>query len=129
MKITSTICRILLGALFTLAGLSGLYFLTHSIPPAPAGLANDFQQVFFASHWVFFIDAVEFIGGVLLLANRYVPLALTLLAGVIFNILVYHLMIQPSGLPLAIGVAIVWAVVASRHRRTFAPLLRATSPE
>jgi len=77
---------------------------------------------------VFFIDAVEFIGGVLLLANRYVPLALTLLAGVIFNILVYHLMIQPSGLPLAIGVAIVWAVVASRHHRSFAPRRRNDPP-
>ena len=57
MKIASIVCRILLGLLFGLAGLSGVYFLSHTPPQLPPGLARDFQDVFFASHWVQFGDA------------------------------------------------------------------------
>jgi hypothetical protein len=60
----------------------------------------------------------------MLLANRYVPLALTLLAGVIFNILVYHITIMPIGLPIAVIVTLLWVIVASQFRSSFVPLLR-----
>jgi hypothetical protein len=43
------------------------------------------------------IGAVQLVGGALLLANRYVPLALTLLGPVIVNILLYHLLLSHTG--------------------------------
>ena len=125
MNATATIARILLGLVFFAAGLSGFLLISH--PPAqPPGLAGEFQDVFFRSYWVLFVDGVELIAGLLLLSNRYVPLALTLLAAVIANIIVFHITMAPMGLPIAAIVAVLWIVVAMRHRSSFAPLFAPT---
>jgi len=121
MNVASTVSRILLGLVFFAAGLSGFLLISH--PPAPPPeLAGEFQDVFFRSYWVLFVDGVEFIAGVLLLSNRYVPLALTLLAAIIANIIVFHLTMQPMGLPIAAIVAALWVILATRYRSSFAPL-------
>ena len=129
MKATATVARILLGLVFFAAGLSGFFLISH--PPAqPPGLAGDFQAVFFRSYWVLFVDGVELLAGVLLLSNRFVPLALVALAGVIANIIVFHVTMAPLGLPIAAVLVVLWAIVATRHRASFAPLLHATpAPE
>ena len=128
MKTTATVARILLGLVFFAAGLSGFLLISH--PPAqPPGLAGEFQDVFFRSYWVLFVDGVELIAGLLLLSNRYVPLALTLLAAVIANIIVFHATMAPLGLPVAVIVTVLWALVATRHRASFAPLLAQTTME
>src|SRR5947209_16904910 len=121
MNVVATTSRILLGLVFFAAGLSGFLLLSNP-PPAPPGLAADFQHVFFASRWVVFVDGVELLAGVLLLANRYVPFALAMLAAVIANILVFHLTMAQSTLPVAVVVAALWAVLAWRYRASFAPL-------
>jgi hypothetical protein len=123
MNATSTVARILLGLVFLAAGISGFVLISHP-PAAPPGLAGAFQDVFFRSRWVLFVDGVEAIAGALLLANRYVPLALTALAAVIANIIVFHLTMAPAGLPIAAIVAALWGVLAYRHRTSFAPLAR-----
>jgi hypothetical protein len=69
----------------------------------------------------------EVIPGLLLLFNRYVPLALALLVPVIFNILVFHILMAPSGAPLAIIVAMLWMLVFHRHRSAFAGLAQRRS--
>jgi len=122
MHSATVVARILLGLVFVAAGLSG-FFLINSPPPAPPGLAGAFQNVFFQSRWVLFVDSIEFLAGALLLANRFVALALTLLGGVIFNIIVYHITLAPAGLPVAGIVTLLWSVVASRYRSSLAILL------
>jgi hypothetical protein len=125
MKIAAPVSRIVLGLLFTVAGISGFVLIGHP-PPTPPGVAGEFQDVFFASRWVLFVDGVEIIAGVLLLANRYVPLALTALAAVITNIIAFHATMQPAGLPIAAVVVVLWVLVAARHRDGLAPLLART---
>lgn len=121
MKIVSIIARILLGLIFFVFGLNGfLQFMP--APPNIPGLAGAFIHVLMQSHYVFFVSGIQVIAGALLLVNRFVPFALTLLAAVIANILVFHLTMQPSGLPLAVFVAILWCVLAWRLRAYFAPL-------
>lgn len=123
LKIGRIVARVLLGLIFAAAGLSGfLLVFAFAPPPAPPGLAGTFQDVFFRSHWVLFVDGVELIAGILLLANRFVPLALALLAAVIANILVFHITMMPAGLPVALFVALLWVIVALQFRSTFAPL-------
>ena len=121
MKTVFSASRILLGLVFFAAGLSG-FFLAANPPPMPHGLAGAFQDVFFKSHWVLFVDGVELLAGALLLANRYVALALTALAAVIANILVFHFTMMPSGLPVALIVTALWTIVALPFRAIFAPL-------
>lgn len=125
MQIAATVSRIVLGLVFTAAGIAGFVLIGHP-PPAPPGLAGQFQDIFFASRWVLVVDAVEALAGILLLANRYVALALTALAAVIVNIVAFHATMQPAGLPLAAVIVVLWVLVAARHRDRFAPLLART---
>ena len=123
MKTASTIARYLAGVIFLVFGLNG--FL-HFIPlPPPSGVAGQFMGALFVSHYLTLIFALQVIGAVLLLANRFVPLALALLAPVIVNILSFHALMAPSGLPLALFVTVLWALVFVHVRGAFAGLFQA----
>ena len=123
MKIASTISRYLLGLIFLTFGLNG--FL-HFIPmPPPAGVAGQFFGVLFVSRLYVVIFALQIVPGVLLLVNRYVPLALTILAAIIFNILSFHIFMAPAGLPMAIFVAVLWVVAFINVRQAFSRLFEA----
>jgi len=119
MKIASLIARLLLGLIFLVFGLNG--FL-HFIPmPPPKGLAaQQFGGAIFASHYWVVIFGLQVIGGLLLLVNRFVPLALVLLGPVIVNIFFFHALMAPEGLPLAIVVVALWVILAARYRQYLA---------
>jgi putative oxidoreductase len=122
MKIAFLIARILLGLIFLVFGLNG--FL-HFIPmPPPTGTAGQFMMALFVSHYLAVVFLLEIIPGILLLVNRYVPLALVLLAPVIVNIFLFHALMAPSGLPLALIVILLWIVTAVSVRSAFAGLLQ-----
>lgn len=123
MKIAALIARYLLGFIFFVFGLNG--FLHFIKLPLPGGVAGDFMKAMFVTHYLVPVYLIQLIGGVLLLANRYVPLALTLLAPVIVNIVLFHLLMAPDGLPLASVVTILWIVVALHVRSAFAGILQA----
>ena len=123
MKITSTIARYLLGLIFLTFGLNG--FL-HFIPmPPPTGVAAQFFGALFVSRFYVAVFVLQIVPAVLLLANRYVPLALTILAAVIFNIVCFHIFMAPAGLPLALFVAVLWAVIFIDVRPAFSGLFQA----
>src|SRR6267143_6988915 len=113
MKIVTLVARLLLGLIFLVFGLNGfLNFL--NMGPLPSGFAGQFIIALAASHYLWVIAGLQVIGGVLLLVNRFVPLALVFLGPVIVNIILYHVFMNPSGLPLALVVAILWVVVLYR---------------
>lgn len=123
MRIAASISRYLLGFVFLVFGLNGFF---HFIPqPPPTGLALQFFIDVSASHFMAAVFLIQIIGGALLLANRYVPLALALLGAVIYNIVVFHVTMAPSGLPLALFVTVLWFVVAASVRSAFASLFQA----
>ena len=125
MKTASTVARYLAGVIFLVFGLNG--FL-HFIPlPPPSGVAGQFMGALFVSHYLTLIFALQVIGGVLLLANRYVPLALAILAPVIVNILSFHALMAPSGLPLALFVTVLWALIFIDVRPAFSGLFQSRS--
>jgi hypothetical protein len=122
MRTASTIARYLAGLIFLVMGLNG--FL-HFIPfPPPAGVAGQFMGALYASHYLWVIFAFQVIAGVLLLLNRYVPLAVAMLAPVIVNILTFHALMAPSGLPLALFVAVLWTVIFIDVRPAFSGLFQ-----
>lgn len=120
MKIALLICRVLLGLLFTVFGLNG--FL-HFIPmPPPQGLAGQFIGALFVSNYLIPVFALQTIAGVLLLANRFVPLALAILAPIIVNIALYHVTMEPKGLGMVVVTLALWAALFYRERAAFAGL-------
>src|SRR5471032_2090583 len=122
MKTVSAIARYLAGVVFLVFGLNG--FLNFIPMPPPAGIAGQFMGALYASHYLWVIFAFQLVAGVLLLANRYVPLALAMLAPVIVNILTFHVLMEPSGLPMALVVAVLWVAVFIDVRVAFAGLFQ-----
>jgi putative oxidoreductase len=122
MRAISTIARYLAGVVFLVFGLNG--FLNFIPLPPPGGIAGQFMGALYASHYLWVIFAFQLVAGVLLLANRYVPLAVALLAPVIVNILSFHILMAPSGLPLALFVTALWAVIFVDVRPAFAGLFQ-----
>jgi len=122
MRTVSAIARYLVGVIFLVFGLNG--FL-HFIPlPSPEGIAGQFMGALFVSHYLTVIFAVQVIASVLLLVNGFVPLALAALAPVIVNILCFHALMAPSGLPLALFVAVLWALAFVDVRPAFVGLFQ-----
>lgn len=123
MKIVSLISRILLGAIFLLAGSNHIHpFLPMGkIPPGPVG---EYMNGMLATGYFVVVGFFEAVPGLLLLINRFVPLALTVLAAVILNILVVDVLMAPQALPVGALVTILWLLTAWRVRSAFFPLLQ-----
>lgn len=122
MKIASTIARYLMGLMFTVFGLNGFLHFIPMMPMPP--LALQFLNVLDASHYMVPVFLLEVTSGLLFLSNRYVPLALTLIGPVIVNILLFHVLMNPSGiLPGAIA-TVCWFVVFYSVRTAFAGIWR-----
>lgn len=123
-----TAVRLALGAIFTVFGLNG--FL-HFIPaPAPSGLAAVFVGGLGASGYFFpLLKGTEVVAGLFLLSNRFVPLALTLLAPIVVNIVAFHAFLAPSGMVLPLLITALGLYLAYTERAVFAPILKARSAE
>jgi len=128
MKIVSMIARYLLGLMFVVFG-SNMFLNFIPMGPMPAGLAGQFMTALFAAHYFYVVGAIMVVSGILLLANRFVGLGLTLLGPVLFNILVYHLLMNPGGIGMGAFVTLLWALVALEHRIVFARLFAARLEE
>jgi putative oxidoreductase len=104
MKYAIIIARVLLGLVFVVFGSNA--FL-HFIPMPPMqGQAGAFIGALISSGYIYPIAILQIVGGLLLLIGRFIPLGLTLLGPVIVNIMLYHIFLDPSGLPLAIVISI-----------------------
>jgi hypothetical protein len=123
MNIIALIARFLLGLIFLVFGLNGFLHFLHM--PPPDGVAAQFLGAMFVSHYLAAIFAIQLVSAVLLLINRYVPLALTLIAPIIVNILLFHSLMAPSGLVLALVVTVLWIVVFVSVRSAFRGLWQA----
>jgi len=123
MKYIFVIARVLLGLVFTVFGLNAfLHFFPN--PPVP-GLAGQFMGALLGSHYYVIAFGTELIGGVLLLSNRYVPLALTMLGPVIVNILSFHMFLDSENMAPALVVTALWFLVFAQERSSFAGLFMA----
>jgi putative oxidoreductase len=123
MKKVAIAARLLLGTIFLVFGLNG--FLHFIKQPPPTGVALQFLGALVTSHEIAVIMLLQIICGALLLTSRYVPLALTLLAPIIVNILLFHAFMAPQGLPVAFVAALLWLITFANVRSAFAGLFHA----
>jgi uncharacterized membrane protein YphA (DoxX/SURF4 family) len=124
-RIAATIARVLFGLAFVVFGLNG--FLNFIPPPPPGTMpagAEAFGGALFATGYMMpLVKGTEVLCGLLLLANRFVPLALVILAPVIVNIVAFHVFLAPSGTGIAIVFLVLELYLAWVHRAAFRPLL------
>jgi putative oxidoreductase len=118
MKITSIIARYLLGLIFMVFGLNGFLNFIHQPPPTNP-LAMQFFVAVSASHFAAFFFAMQVFGGLLLLSGYFVPLALTVLAAELYNILAFHLTLAPASIPPALVASVLWVLVFLQYRESF----------
>lgn len=122
-KILAALPRVLLGFVLFASGLAGLLNL---IPPQPLeGPGALFMTGLGGSYLITFVKLTEVITGLLLLSNRFVPLALVIAAPVLLNIAAFHAFYAPSGLALPVLMIAASFFVAWKHRAVFTPLLTA----
>lgn len=124
MKIATILTRTLLGLIFVVFG-SNLFLHFIPMPPPPEGPARDFMTALFVSHYLYVVGALEVVGGILLFTGRWVPLGLTLVGPVIVNVVCFHALMAPAGLPMAITISALAVFLLWRHRGNFAGLVKA----
>lgn len=128
MKVAVIIVRTLLGLLFLFASLT--YFLNLITPPPMEGPIKMFNEGLAASGYFFtLLKATELVCAVLLLVGRFVPLVLVILAPIIVNILMVHIFLDRTGLPIAIFLVISAGFLAYCHREAYRPLFVSKSDQ
>lgn len=122
-----SVARILLGLVFFGFGLDGfLHFVPQPDPSSMPRGSVAFASALMGTGYMFqLIKGTETLVGALLLANRFVPLALALLAPVVVNIVLFHAFLSPSGIGMAIVVAALQLLLVWTHRRSYRPMLTA----
>src|ERR1700726_1021210 len=124
MKIVSVIARYLLGLMFTVFGLNGfLHFIPQ--PPPANPVAIQFLVAVSASHFAAFFFLLQLLGGLLLLFGFFVPLALTLLAAELYNILAFHLTMSPVTIAPALVPGVFGVLVFLQYRDSFKSIFSA----
>jgi uncharacterized membrane protein YphA (DoxX/SURF4 family) len=127
-RIATAIVRILLGLIFLVFGLNGfLNFI-----PQPKDIPQDIMTVMgtlMKAGYLTVVSGVEVLIAVLLLGNRFVPLALALLAPIIVGILTFHIFMALPTIGPGIVVLVMELWLAWAYRGAFRPMLRArTTP-
>jgi hypothetical protein len=119
------VARVLMGALFTFSGLNGFFEFVKPEGKVPERVAA-VMAGFMATGYIFkLIFATQLLCGVLFLVNRFVPLAVVLLAPVVVNIFAFHVFVEPSGLVVAIVVLALELFLIWSYRAAYRPMLAA----
>ena len=120
------IARVLMGLLFAFASIAFFFNLVpppkDPMPEKAAALMGGFAA---SGYLLQFIKGTELLVAALLLLNRWVPLALVILAPIVLNIVAIHAILLPAGLPTALVVLALELYLAWAYRAAFRPLLQA----
>lgn len=122
MKKAALVIRVLMGILFLVFGLNGFF---NFIPMPPMqGASADFVGLLIVSKLLYVVHLIEIFCGTLLLSGFYIPLALLVLAPIIFNIFWFHLMLAPEGAPLGVVLLGMELFLLWNHKKAFSSLLK-----
>ncbi len=98
------IARILLGLIFFVFGIAGLFNLIPAPDDIPQDMVTFMNGMMVTKYFFPLLKGTEIICGALLLMGAFVPLALIVLAPIVLNIFLVHAFMEPSGLPIAVFV-------------------------
>ncbi|MEO1053768.1 MAG: DoxX family membrane protein [Bacteroidota bacterium] len=122
-KIVGIIARVLLGLMMTVFGLNKFFgFIPNFELQGPA---KAFMELLFNHGMIKVVGGVEVLTGLLILTNRFLPLALILLGPIIVNILMFHIFLDPASAPAGVFAAVLWLVLAFMNKSRFECILKA----
>ncbi|MFS0864666.1 DoxX family membrane protein [Fredinandcohnia sp. 179-A 10B2 NHS] len=116
-KVALHVPRVFLGVLFLVAGVNG-FFVIFGLDPFIA-TSPEAMSLFDFSYLLVAEKSLEVFCGLLLLSNRYVPLALAILAPLVVNIFLLHLFEDQSLLLLAVVIIIAHGILLVFYRNNF----------
>lgn len=119
-KIT-LVLRLLLGLILLVFGANK--FLQFMPSPPMEGPSADFFGALFATGYMLPLIAItEIIAGLLLLTNKWIGLALVLVAPISVNIVLFHLVLDPANIAAAALVAILNVILIIANWKKFKAL-------
>lgn len=126
MKFAVIGARVLLGLIFVVFGLNG--FFNFIQPPEMSEAAGSLMGALVATgYFMVVVKLVEVVSGLMILTGRFLPLGLVLLAPVSVNILLLHIFLDQTGLPMAIFIIAAQLFLAWAYRDSFSSLLQANA--
>lgn len=121
---TLLILSILFGLVFINAGLNKFF----NYMPAPDDLPEKVAQAMTALSeisWLLPLIAVaEIVGGLLFMINRFRAFGAIIIAPILTGIILHHLVIAPSGLPMALILLAIYVWVIVENREKYLPLVK-----
>jgi uncharacterized membrane protein YphA (DoxX/SURF4 family) len=118
------IARVLLGLIFFVFGLNGFFHFIPT-PELPEHIESFVGAMKETGYFLPLLSGVETLCGLLLLIGRFVPLALTVLAPVVVNIILFHLFLDPKGIVVGLVALVLGIYLAWSHRSSFRGVLAA----
>jgi uncharacterized membrane protein YphA (DoxX/SURF4 family) len=122
MKIAVIIVRVLMGIMFLQASL--LYFL--KMTPAQPEMSNDIMTYMAGlniGHTLEIIKIVEFLSAICFLIGRYVALATIVLFPITVNILLYHIVLDPGNMLLAVLIFAAHVFLIYAYRKNYSGMV------
>ena len=120
------VARYLMGLPLLVFGLNGfLNFIPQPETPMPEGAAAFAGALVNSGYMMQLIAVTLLVVGLLLVVNRFVPLALALFAPFILNSVLFHVFLERSGLPIAVVFLVLELYLAWAYRAAFRPMLAA----
>ncbi|MBR0683221.1 DoxX family membrane protein [Roseomonas eburnea] len=127
-RLTIDVPRILLGLLFLVAAVDGFtWMLTGQrlIHPPTSAAGLRFEDGLKESGFIWpLMKTIDLVAGLCLLFNRFPALALLFLLPIITVIILFHLVLNPGGIPVAAVLAVLTGMLLFGYRDRYLPLLR-----
>jgi uncharacterized membrane protein YphA (DoxX/SURF4 family) len=119
-----TAAQILMGVPLIVFGLNAfLNFIPEPATPLPDRAAAFTEALIESGYMMRLIGTTQLIAGILLVSNRFVPLALALFAPFMVNSIAFHVFLEPSGLPIAAVFLILEVYLAWVYRDAYRAML------
>lgn len=127
MATLQTAARLVLGGIFLVFAAD---YVRHFLPDLPfTDAGGKYLEALLATGYMFaFIKGVEVTGALLVINGRFAPLGLLLVAPVVVNIALYHLILDPNGGSIAATLVASETFLLWRYRAAYAPLITPQRP-
>jgi len=122
-KVLFGVC-VLFGLMFINAGLNKYFNYMPPPPDLPEAQMNMFVSMMSIGWLIPLIGAIEVIGGILFMIPRFRALGALLIAPILTGILLTHLTVAPSGLPMVAILILIFGWVVADNLKKYLPIVR-----